>query len=493
MRCREARLRLDAFRWKPDGLAEDQELLEHLKHCPACARQAQAARELRQAFSALAAEKADDAITWSEQIRRVEAQVALRAPTHHKEYSIMSALKESFRKRPRLGIGLAAALAILLAATLIPMKFDQTVGFEVAVAGVSPDLAFDTGRINDLLSRLGVQNATVDVTGCEQTCNLKIASLTSPEDAEMVKVAFEELSKGANMKQIVIELNTVTEEVSTSALGHVTKTFIVKSFDNPDEYNFEVQELVSDKLKDVDCNMFFFCDSTVDGMQQITITGVGDCGDMQWTDAGSGDVNFSSDDFQWVDEDGNVTQKKMMIVGTADGDFSGCMIQPSQIVDGHLTAEARTALEAQGFTVEESVDNDGGTVVRLSRTVGGDEQVVELKLSSIEEGQVDEAAKDVEESSLPDGYSLSQNYPNPFNPTTQFDFSLPSTEHVTVEIYNINGQKVRTLVDQTYGPGTYTIEWDATSDNGQPVASGVYLYRFTAGDVTQTRKMSFVK
>jgi flagellar hook assembly protein FlgD len=64
---------------------------------------------------------------------------------------------------------------------------------------------------------------------------------------------------------------------------------------------------------------------------------------------------------------------------------------------------------------------------------------------------------------------------------------------VTVDIYNVNGQKVRTLVDRTYGPGTYTVEWDATSDNGQQVASGVYLYRFTAGDVTQTKKMSFVK
>lgn len=94
---------------------------------------------------------------------------------------------------------------------------------------------------------------------------------------------------------------------------------------------------------------------------------------------------------------------------------------------------------------------------------------------------------------LPYRFELSQNYPNPFNPVTTIEYSLPERSHVTIEVYNILGQTVRTLVDREISAGTYRTVWDGTTGSGQTVASGVYLYRFKAGDHIETKKMLLLK
>ncbi len=95
--------------------------------------------------------------------------------------------------------------------------------------------------------------------------------------------------------------------------------------------------------------------------------------------------------------------------------------------------------------------------------------------------------------SIPHTFALSQNYPNPFNPATTIEYSLPSREPVCIEIFNILGQKVRTLVNETKAVGTYRTEWNGTDDFGKVVSAGVYLYRFQAGDFEQTKKMLLLK
>ena len=103
---------------------------------------------------------------------------------------------------------------------------------------------------------------------------------------------------------------------------------------------------------------------------------------------------------------------------------------------------------------------------------------------------------DVEEEpgkSLPDQYDLSQNYPNPFNPETTIEFSLPSTSHVSIVIYNSLGRKVRDLVSRTYPAGTHLISWDGLLSDGNKAASGTYFYRLRAGDFIDTRKMILLK
>ncbi|MDH4033636.1 MAG: T9SS type A sorting domain-containing protein [candidate division Zixibacteria bacterium] len=88
---------------------------------------------------------------------------------------------------------------------------------------------------------------------------------------------------------------------------------------------------------------------------------------------------------------------------------------------------------------------------------------------------------------------MSQNYPNPFNPITFIDFTLPQPEQVRVEVFNLLGQTVRTLLDAQRGAGLHTVAWDAQNDQGQPVASGVYIYRINAGDQRASRKMLLMR
>lgn len=90
---------------------------------------------------------------------------------------------------------------------------------------------------------------------------------------------------------------------------------------------------------------------------------------------------------------------------------------------------------------------------------------------------------------LPVAFSLEQNYPNPFNPTTQIEFALPQQSFVRLEIINIAGQRVKTVLSGQFPAGVHTAVWDGSTDDGVAAASGVYFYRLTAGDYQSTRKM----
>ncbi len=94
---------------------------------------------------------------------------------------------------------------------------------------------------------------------------------------------------------------------------------------------------------------------------------------------------------------------------------------------------------------------------------------------------------------LPTQFDLAQNYPNPFNPTTTIQYTLPTRSPVKLEIYNVAGQLVRRLADNDQSAGTYSITWDGTSTSGDPVSTGVYLYRFQAGNFVDTKKMLLLK
>jgi flagellar hook assembly protein FlgD len=76
---------------------------------------------------------------------------------------------------------------------------------------------------------------------------------------------------------------------------------------------------------------------------------------------------------------------------------------------------------------------------------------------------------------------------------TSIEYSVPSRANVTIEIFNILGQKMRTLVNESKPAGSYRIEWNGNDGTGRPVSTGVYLYRFSAGDVVLTKKMLLLK
>lgn len=96
-----------------------------------------------------------------------------------------------------------------------------------------------------------------------------------------------------------------------------------------------------------------------------------------------------------------------------------------------------------------------------------------------------EANSDLE---IPNAFELYQNYPNPFNPTTQIKYTVPSNSDVTIEVFNMLGQKVSTLVNEKRPAGTYTLQFDASN-----LSSGMYLYRMKTGSFTKVQKMILIK
>ncbi|KAA0230176.1 T9SS C-terminal target domain-containing protein [candidate division KSB1 bacterium] len=90
-------------------------------------------------------------------------------------------------------------------------------------------------------------------------------------------------------------------------------------------------------------------------------------------------------------------------------------------------------------------------------------------------------------------YRLEQNYPNPFNPETEIRFALPEASQVVVSIFNVLGEKIRTLVNASYEAGYHSVLWDGKDEYGDPVTSGVYLYQLRAGEFSQVRKMSLIR
>ncbi len=113
-----------------------------------------------------------------------------------------------------------------------------------------------------------------------------------------------------------------------------------------------------------------------------------------------------------------------------------------------------------------------GAAARLNRTVVG---------------IADDAAE------IPTEFALAQNYPNPFNPETEIRYALPQAERVTIEIFNVLGQKVRTLLSAQQNAGYYNVRWNGRDNNGRLAGSGLYIYRISAGSFVAARKMILLR
>ena len=85
-------------------------------------------------------------------------------------------------------------------------------------------------------------------------------------------------------------------------------------------------------------------------------------------------------------------------------------------------------------------------------------------------------------------FELAQNYPNPFNPSTRIEYSIPTQSKVVLKVYNVVGQEVATLVNEVLPAGVHSVRFDAAN-----LATGVYMYRLTAGDFTSVKKMLLLK
>lgn len=125
---------------------------------------------------------------------------------------------------------------------------------------------------------------------------------------------------------------------------------------------------------------------------------------------------------------------------------------------------------------------------------GGDPGLITISnIEGIEFNYCTETSQVQNKVTQPVTYTLSQNYPNPFNPTTAINYTLKKEGKVTLNVYNIVGKHVATLVDQKRSAGAYTVHWNGRNELGNKVASGVYMYKMQVGDIVKSEKMLLVK
>jgi hypothetical protein len=94
---------------------------------------------------------------------------------------------------------------------------------------------------------------------------------------------------------------------------------------------------------------------------------------------------------------------------------------------------------------------------------------------------------------IPGEMKLNQNYPNPFNPTTVISYQLPVNSDVKLSIFNVLGQKIKTLVNTFQNAGEHSLVWDATDEKNNSVSSGIYFYKLEAGAMNLQKKMVLVR
>ncbi len=156
--------------------------------------------------------------------------------------------------------------------------------------------------------------------------------------------------------------------------------------------------------------------------------------------------------------------------------------------------EVSQTIPASGQWTDLSFDMSGAPDVNLDTiviifdlgTVGDGSADFTWYFDNIEYGEPTSSDEGIAD--IPVEFSLNQNYPNPFNPTTQIEYAVPETGQVRLDVFNVMGQRVATLVNESMSAGNHTVTFDARS-----LASGVYMYRLQAGNVVLTRKMTLVK
>jgi FlgD Ig-like domain len=94
---------------------------------------------------------------------------------------------------------------------------------------------------------------------------------------------------------------------------------------------------------------------------------------------------------------------------------------------------------------------------------------------------------------VPGKFKVYQNYPNPFNPSTTIRYSIPEAVNVAINIYDIGGNLILTLINNKQSPGTYEVTWNGKNNKGIPVVSGIYLYKIQAGNLSKISKMVLLK
>ncbi len=144
-----------------------------------------------------------------------------------------------------------------------------------------------------------------------------------------------------------------------------------------------------------------------------------------------------------------------------------------------------------GTTVRDLIDRE---TLEITMQLQDDEEIILAQSVGYPEGYI---PSEIAGKTYSEKYYLSQNYPNPFSLNTQINYQLPENTHVTINIYSLKGEKIKTIVDEHQKSGIYHYHWDGLNDNDERMVPGVYFYRVDINNgnnqFTQTRKMLMLK
>ena len=118
---------------------------------------------------------------------------------------------------------------------------------------------------------------------------------------------------------------------------------------------------------------------------------------------------------------------------------------------------------------------------------------IELIENWISQGALEEVLDMDVTNYFPESYALYQNYPNPFNPSTYIRYTIKNLENIKIDIFDLNGNHITSLINKILSPGDYLISWDSTDQNGFKVSSGIYIYKLHSNTLNASKKMVLLK
>ena len=253
-------------------------------------------------------------------------------------------------------------------------------------------------------------------------------------------------------------------------------------------YNFGSANIVPRELEDIsgdnytiprpEFNLISPADSAV-----VNVLDVSDIV-VDWQSLNPRDYDFDTVTFEWV-----LYNEDLVELAALPADNDGA--------DSQITLSAATfegvlddlgVMEGDGVTVNWNVRAiDASDTVAVAAFIDFDTRLplTLYRALVLNRGEI---TSNEELGGLPRTFELEQNYPNPFNPTTQINYALPEQSDVRIEIYNVIGRRVATLVNREMAPGKYSVNFDASS-----LSSGMYFYRLKAGSTLLTKKMTLIK
>ena len=204
-----------------------------------------------------------------------------------------------------------------------------------------------------------------------------------------------------------------------------------------------------------------------------------------------------------------VPQTRNLSLVAGDGYLSIHATERGDLISGDLTLQGINGRVEMGAELAEyltasKTTDDGLRIVfagaeaisgpgELLRIYGSAPGAIELSEAIFNNGHITGTASGLTTMATPTSFALHPNVPNPFNPETTIRFELPQAAEVKLEVFDILGQKVKTLVSDELPAGTHAAIWHGRNDAGNPVGNGVYLYRIQAGEFTQMRRMLLLK